>query len=135
MRYIPDNNPECNTGDKEDNMGNQPRNPAHQSRQAGKSEEVQDSIGIELSDESAFYVGLFIAFFTAGLTYLTLQEIRGATNTLPDMVHAFIMNIGKATLTAIGLSLMAVLASKASKLFKSHTHKWLVELLAKRPRY
>ena len=114
-------------------MENQPENSAPQSSQPGKPKEDQEYIGIEVPFEPAFFVGLFIIFFTADLTYLTVQEIRGPTNTLPDMIHSFVLNIGNATLTAMGLSLITVLAWKVPRFIGNHIQKVFLKLFAKQP--
>lgn len=135
MRQTTCINPECNTSHKEDNMVNQPRNPEPQSCQTGKPKEDQDSVEIELPVELALFVGLFIVFFTAILAFLTVQDVNDAAKTLPDVVRSFITtNAAKATLTAIGLSLMAILAWKASRFIKSHIQKRLVKLFTSEPR-
>ena len=133
MRQTKAIEPECNTSYQEGIMENQPENSAPQSCQPGKPEEDQEYIGIEVPFEPAFFVGLFIIFFTADLTYLTVQEIRGPTNTLPDMIHSFVLNIGNATLTAMGLSLITILAWKVPRFIGNHIRKVFLKLFAKEP--
>ena len=113
-------------------MVNQPRNPARDPCETEKRGEDQDSVEIELPVEPALFVGLFIVFFIAILAFLTIQNVNDPTNTLPDMIRSFITtNTASATLTAIGLSLMAVLTWKTSKPIGSQIRKLLVKLLAK----
>ena len=114
-------------------MVNQPRNPARDPCETEKRGEDQDSVEIELPVEPALFVGLFIVFFIAILAFLTIPNVNDPTNTLPDMIHSFVLNIGSATLTAIGLSLMAVVTWKTSKPVGSRIRKLLVKLFAKEP--
>ena len=126
--------PEYGTTDKEGPMVNQPRNPAREPCETGKRGEDEDSVEIELPVEPALFVGLFIVFFIAILAFLTIQNVNDPTKTLPDMIRSFITtNTASATLTAIGLSLMAVVTWKTSKPVGSRIRKLLVKLFAKEP--
>ncbi len=82
----------------------------------GEPVEDRGSVRIELPAGLALYLGLFIAFFTALLAFLTVNDFNDATKTLPDIVHSFITrNAAIATLAAIGLSVITVQVWRASR--------------------
>ena len=105
-------------------MTTQPKSPAPQTSQTGQPEADRDSIRRASSDEPVLYVALFIAFFTAIITFLTVNDFNNATKTLPEIVNSFItQNAGTATLAAIGLSLMTVHACKFSRFIANRVSK------------
>ena len=97
-------------------MTNQPDNPAPQPCKMTEPEKDRGSARIELPAGLALYVGLLIAFFTALLAFLTVNDFNASTKTLPNIVHSFITrNAAIATLAAIGLSVITVQVWRASR--------------------
>ena len=93
----------------------------------GEPEEVRDSTRIELPAGLALYLGLFIAFFTAHLAFLTVNDFHDATKTLPDIVQSLITtNAANSTLAAIGLTVIKVQVWRVSRFLGSRIFKWLV---------
>ena len=82
----------------------------------GEPEEDSGPARIELPAGLALYLGLFIAFFTAHLAFLTINDFNDSTKTLPDIVQSLITtNAANSTLAAIGLSVITVQVWRASR--------------------
>ena len=99
----------------------------------GEPVEDRGSVRIELPAGLALYLGLFIAFFTALLAFLTVNDFNDATKALPDIVHSLVTKNGaNATVAAIGLSVITVQVWSASRFMGSRTRKRLVGPFAKK---